>query len=77
MPANLKWLTRENKFPNDYPTKYTVETLKIILEYIKDEKFLESIESLRKPKNDISITNEYTKKNKKSMQVKFDNAETI
>ena len=45
MLASLKQLTRDKKSPNDNQTKYTAETLKSILEYIKDGKYPESIES--------------------------------
>ena len=46
-------IIRENKFLNDYSTKYTDETLRSILDYLKDGKYPESIEILRKSKNEI------------------------
>ena len=61
-PADLKQIIRENKFPNDYSTKYTDETLRSILNYLKDGKYPESIENLRKSKNKIVLSNESTRK---------------
>ena len=37
MPADKNQFTWKNKISNDYPTKYTFETLKNILEYMKME----------------------------------------
>ena len=34
--------------PNDYPTKYSNERLKSILEYLKDGKYHEGIEEMRR-----------------------------
>ena len=58
--ADLKQIIRENKFPNDYSTKYTDETLRSILNYLKDGKYPESIENLRKSKNEIVHLDKYT-----------------
>ena len=73
-PANLKQIIRENRFPNDYSTKYTDETLRSILDDLKDGKYPESIENLRKSKNEIVLSNESTRKQKKLLQAKFHDA---
>ena len=70
-PPDLKQIIRENRFPNDYSTKYTDGTLSSILNYLKDGKYPESIESLRKSKNEIVISNESTRKQKMLLQSKF------
>ena len=54
--ADLKQIIRENKFPNNNSTKYTSETLRSILNYLKDGKYPESIENLRKSKNEIVVS---------------------
>ena len=41
-------IKKKNKFLNDYSIKYTDETLWSILDYLKDGKYPESIEILRK-----------------------------
>ena len=46
--ADVKELIRNDNFPNDYPTKYSNETLKSILEYLKNGKYPEGIEEARK-----------------------------
>ena len=38
-PADLKQIIRKNKFQNNYSTKYTDETLRSILDYLKDGKY--------------------------------------
>ena len=70
----MKQVIRENKFQNDYSTKYTDETLRSILNYFIDGKYPESIENLRKSKNEIVVSNESTRKQKKLLQAKFDDA---
>ena len=62
--ADLKQIIRKNKFPNDYSTKYIDEFLRSILDYLKDGKYPESIENLRKSKNEIVVSNESTRKQK-------------
>ena len=37
--ADVKELIRNDNLPNDYPTKYSNETLKSILEYLKNGKY--------------------------------------
>ena len=65
-------IIRENKFLNDYSIKNTDETLWSILDYLKDGKYPESIENLRKSKSEIVLSNESTSKQKKMLQAKFD-----
>ena len=72
-PADLKQIINENKFPNDYSTKYIDETLRSIFDYLKVGKYPVSIENLRRSKNEIVESNESTRK--KMMQAKFDDAE--
>ena len=50
---------------NDYPTKYSNEALKSILEYLKNGKYPEGIEEMRRKNNEIIAKNELTKKTKK------------
>ena len=47
--------------PNDYPTKYSKETLKSILEYLRNGKYHEGIEDMKRKKNEIITKNESTK----------------
>ena len=63
-PVDLKQIIRENKTPNNNSTKYTDKTLGNILIYLKDGKYPESIENLRKSKNEIVVSNEFTRKQK-------------
>ena len=58
--------------PNDYPTKYSNETLKSILEYLKNGKY--HVEEMRRKKNEIIAKNESTKKLKRKATTKLDNA---
>ena len=44
---DVKELIRNDNLPNDYPTKYSNETLKSILEYLKNVKYHEGIEEMR------------------------------
>ena len=60
--AGLTQIKRENKFLNDYSTKYTDETLRSILDYLKDGKYPESIANLRKSKHEIVLSNQSTSK---------------
>ena len=62
--TDLTQIIRENKFLNDYSTKYTDETFRSILDYLKDEKYPKSIENLRKSKNEIVLSNESTSNQK-------------
>ena len=50
MHADVKELIKNDNLPNDYPTKYSNETLKSILEYLKNYKYPEGIEEMRKKK---------------------------
>ena len=59
---------------NYYPTKYSNETLKSILEYLKDGKYSEGIEEMRRKKNEIIAKNESTKKLKRKATTKLDDA---
>ena len=63
--ADVKELIRKDNLPNDYPTKYSNETLKSILEYLKNGEYLEGIEEMRRKNNEIIAKNESTKKAKK------------
>ena len=72
--TGLTQIIRENKFLNDYSIKYTDKTLWSILDYLKDGKYSEFIEILRKSKNEIVLSNESTSKQKKLLQAKFDDA---
>ena len=63
--ADVKELIRNDNLPNDYPTKYSNEILKSILEYLKNAKYPEGIEKMRRKKNEIIAKNESTTKNKK------------
>ena len=58
--TGLTQIIKENKFLNDYSTKYTDETLRNILYYLKDGKYSESIEVLRKSKKEIVLSNQST-----------------
>ena len=49
--------------PNDYLTKYSNETLKSILEYLKNGKYSEGIEEIRRKKIEIVAKNESTTEN--------------
>ena len=61
--------------PNYYPTKYSNETLKSILEYLKNGKYPEGIEEMRRKKNEIIAKNESTTKNlKRKATTKLDDA---
>ena len=46
--ADVKELIRNDNLPNYYPTKYSNETLKSILEYLKNGKYPEGIEEMRR-----------------------------
>ena len=46
--ADVKELIRNYNLPNDYPTKYSNETLKSILEYLKNGKYHEGIEEMKR-----------------------------
>ena len=60
--------------PNDYPTKYPYKTLKYILEYLKNGKYPEGIEEMRRIKNKTIVKNESTKKLKRKATTKLDDA---
>ena len=72
--AAVKELIRNYNLPNDYPTKYSNETLKSILEYLKNGKYHEGIEEMRRKKNEIITKNESTKKLKRKATTKLDDA---
>ena len=38
-PAHIRKIERDDVYVNEYPTRYTDETIKSILEYLKDSKF--------------------------------------
>ena len=59
--ADVKELIRNDNLPNDYTTKYSNETLKSILEYLKNGKHPEGIKEMRRKKNKIIAKNESTK----------------
>ena len=59
--ADVKELIRNDNLPSDYPTKYSNETLKSILEYLKNGNYPEGIEEMRRKKNEIIAKNESTK----------------
>ena len=63
-PVYLKQIIRENKFPKNNSTKCTNETLRSILNYLKDGKYPESIENFRKSINELVVSNESTRKQK-------------
>ena len=56
--ADVKELIRNDNLPNDYPTKYSNETLKSILEYLNNGKYPEGIEEMKRKKNEIIAKNE-------------------
>ena len=60
--------------PNEYPTQYSNETLKSILEYLKNGKYPEGIEEMRRKKNEIIAKNGSTKKLKSKATTKLDDA---
>ena len=62
--TDLTQIIRENKFLNDYSTKYTDETLRSILYYLNNGKYPEMIENLRKSKIEIVLSIEFTSKQK-------------
>ena len=72
--ADVKELIRNDNLLNDYPTKYPKETLKYILEYLKNGKYPEGIEEMRRKKNEIIDKNESTKKLKRKATTKLDDA---
>ena len=73
--ADVKELIRNDNLPNDYPTKYSNETLKSILEYLKNGKYPEEIEEMKRKMNEIIAKNESTtKKLKMKATTKLDDA---
>ena len=64
--ADVKKLIRNDNLPNYYPTKYSNETLKSILEYLKNGKYHEGIEEMKRKKNEIIAKNESKNNNKES-----------
>ena len=69
--AEVKELIRNNNLPNYYPTKYSNETLISILEYLKNGKYPEEIEEMRRKKNEIIAKNESTKiKQEKQLHIR-------
>ena len=73
-PAHIRKIERDNVYVNEYPTRYTDETMKSILEYLKDSKFPEAIEELRRKKNTALKSNDATTKEKIKARNEFDNA---
>ena len=59
--VDVKELIRNDNLPNYYPTKYSNETPKSILEYLKNGKYPEGIEEMMRKKNEIIAKNESTK----------------
>ena len=49
--THIRRIERDYVYVNQYPTRYADETMKSILEYLKDSKFPEAIEELRSEKN--------------------------
>ena len=74
--ADVKELIRNVNLPNYYPTKNTNETLKSILEYLKNGKYPEGIEEMRR-KEWNNPKNESTKKIKRKATTKLDDANGI
>ena len=70
--AHIK-IERDYVYVNEYPTWYTDETMKFILEYLTDSKFLEAIEKLRRMKNIALNFNDATTKDKVKARNEFDN----
>ena len=50
-PAYIRKIERDYVYVNEYPIRYTDETIKSILKYLKDSKFPEAIEGLRRKKD--------------------------
>ena len=73
-PSNLNILTREYHFASDYSTKYSDKTLKSIFEYLKNNKYPEAIENLRKNKNELTQSKEATKEEKEKSRKIFEAA---
>ena len=61
-PTHIRRIERDDVYVNEYPTRYTDETMKSILEYLKDSKFSEAIEELRRKKSTVLKSNEATTK---------------
>ena len=72
-PAHIRKIERDDVYVNEYPTKYTDETIKSILEYLKDSKFPEAIEELRRKKNTVLKSKDATTKKKIKARNEFDN----
>ena len=43
--AHIRRIERDNLYANEYPSRYIYETIKFILEYLKDSKFPKAIEN--------------------------------
>ena len=72
--ADDKELIRNDNLPNYYQLNIFNETLKSILEYLKNGKYPEGIEEMRRKKNEIIAKNESTKKLKRKATTKLDYA---
>ena len=72
--TDVKELIRNDNLPNHYPTKYSKKTLKSIVEYLKNGKYPDGIEEIRRKKNEIIAKNESTKKLKRKATTKLDDA---
>ena len=74
--AQIRRKERNGVYVNRYPTRYTHETIKSILEYLKDIKFPEAIEELKK-KNTYLKSNYATTKEKIKARNEFDNLKAV
>ena len=72
-PAHIRRIERDDVYVNEYSTRYTDETMKSILEYLKDSKFPEAIEELRRRKNTVLKSNDATTNEKIKTRNEFDN----
>ena len=73
-PAHIRKIERDDLYVNEYPTRYTDETIKSILAYLKDSKFPEAIEELRRKKDTVLKSNDATTKEKIKARNEFENA---
>ena len=72
--AHIRRIERYYFFAIEFPYSYTDETMKSFLEYLKDSKFNEAIEELRRKKNTVLKPNHATTKEKIKARNEFDNA---
>ena len=64
VPAQKRRIERDYAYVNEYRIRYRDDTMKSILEYLKDIKFPEVIEELRRKKNPVLKSNDATTKEK-------------